>query len=149
MALDPVPGNLMRRRCLQKPLPEVLILNRSLRGGSPSVFLPGGDPVLLKGIDDIAGIRIQVHLAGAVQCLQRGDGTEKLHPIVCRWVKALRKLALMQNAVSIGVLNDGTVSARSVRISPGRTVTVNDHMHIILPILLFSQIPQRASLRGS
>ena len=34
-------------------------------------------------------------------------------------------------------------------ILPAGTVTVNDHMHIILPILLFSQIPQRASLRGS
>lgn len=66
MALYPDEIHPVGGLCFQKTLPQVNIFHRTALTALPVIFHPVVDPVLVEGIGQVFGIRVQIYLAGAV-----------------------------------------------------------------------------------
>ena len=129
MPLHPGKGQPVRLCCFQQPLPQIHVFDGA--GGSlPALFQPAVDPALIKGVRHIFGIRNDLYLTGTVQRLQPGDHRHQLHPVVrCPYVSA-GKLPFMQLSVSVHVMQDRPVAARSFRIPPRGPVRINRYLQL-------------------
>src|SRR5688500_9568487 len=81
VALDPLPGDLVRRRRLDQLVPQVLIADRLLAGADPAFTLPALDP-FGHSVDDIAAVGMDCHLARLDQRLEAADHRGHLHAVV-------------------------------------------------------------------
>ena len=129
MPLHPGKGQPVRLCCFQQPLPQIHVFDGA--GGSlPALFQPAVDPMLIKGVRHIFGIRNDLYLTGTVQRLQPGDHRHQLHPVVrCPYVSA-GKLPFMQLPVSVHIMQDRPVAARPIRIPSGGPVRINRYLQL-------------------
>ena len=113
MTLNPDELNLVLAFGGEQALPQVAVLDGLLVGGFPSALFPAVDPVLVKGVDDVLRIGMDLDLAGAVKCLERHDDRHELHAVVGGLGVAARKLGGEGLADGVGVFEHGAVAAAS------------------------------------
>ena len=124
MSLDPVECHLMIFFRLQKALPEIYILHLFVFSALPPLLDPALDPVLVEGVDHILGIRIDLHLTGAVQGFQSHDHRHHLHPVIGGLHISLGQLLRVQLSFRIHIFQYRAIAAGPLRVSPGRTVRI-------------------------
>ena len=130
MPLNPDELHLMLALCGKQALPQVAVLNGLLVGCFPPALFPAVNPVLVKGVDDVLRIGMDLGLAGAVERLERHDNGHELHAVVGSLGVATRKLGGEGLAGGVGVLEHGAVAAAS-RIGPSRAVGIDDDLHMV------------------
>src|SRR6202044_1063004 len=81
VALDPVPGDLVRRHRRDEALPQVNVLDRLLGGGLPPVALPARQP-LGDPVEHVLAVGVELHRYRPAERLERRDRGEQLHPVV-------------------------------------------------------------------
>ena len=82
MSFHPDKSNLMLFLGCQKPFPQIHVFDRLIFPALPAFLDPSIDPVLIKRIHHIFGIRIQLNAARTVQRFQSFDHRHQLHPVV-------------------------------------------------------------------
>ena len=82
MALDPVGADGVGVTQIQQALPQIRVQGGFLVAFHPAPGPPALGPALFQGVDDILGVRPQLHLAGLLQKLQSGDHGGELHAVV-------------------------------------------------------------------
>ena len=140
MSFYPDKSHLMRLLCFQQAFPEICIFNRFIFASFPAFFQPAVNPVLIKGIGQIFGVRIKLHFARSGQLFQTGDRCHQLHAVVGRPYISLAVFPLMQHTFAVDILQDRSVTARSVRVSSCCTICKNFYKHLFLLLKYFSKI---------
>ena len=76
--------NLVRLHDGQQPFPKILVFNGFFRGSFPTIALPTVNPVLLKCVNQICGIRIQRYGTRLLERRKSLNSSKKFHAIVGR-----------------------------------------------------------------